>query len=336
MIMLAKRWFSCAGGLLSLVLCGVLPALSNAQVRVVYRYDTRPPQEIFASGFAAPGQDMNLIRHVTGWTDGRAEGDDDGLIATTSEESVARRMAVAHLNHFSDPNAMVFVYAISANHDFFAVMPSLSNFLEQQRAAPAAARYMEREGQLSLVIESYREQQEFVSAAPIPPSAIRWARPISLERDARNRLRPRFGERRINGDWVDDAPDQSANAGHYPVNWPDEPSASPQPAFSLSSCEEDQGASAGPPGVNCTGDLYAAVADDGEVFPRAMLPSCSSAPRPRRAAIMLPCSDAWPLVNISRLARTNAALFPGGDEFLAAIYMSVLANTRWHILLHDE
>lgn len=328
MIILAKRWFSCHGALLVLALCSVLAGGAHAQVHTVYRIDTRPPEEIFASGFVAQGLDNNLINHVFGWTRETA------FVSTTASLDVAERLARLYLEQSSDPDALIYIYRMNANQDFYAAIPSLQSFLEQQRGAPMAARNEEREAQLELGIHEYGWEQEFVSVAPVPPSSIYWGRPMRRERDSRGIVRYRRGEFRRNAAWVQ-MPEESASTHDYPVTWPVEdedqdstatptPAAEPEPSPSqppppsppppaLSSCVDASWDVDEPVGVNCTGDLWA-VMSDGEAVHMAMLPPCL-APLAVAHDVDVPiCAKSWLRTNLSKLARVRAAFLSDDKE----------------------
>ena len=91
----AKPRFGLLSVALGLALCGALPSRAYAKVSVVYRFDTRPPSEIFSSGFAPRGGDTNLIRHALAWTE------ESAFIATTASLEAAENFANTYVQ--ADP-----------------------------------------------------------------------------------------------------------------------------------------------------------------------------------------------------------------------------------------
>jgi hypothetical protein len=68
------------------VVAGTTPVLvHNCGGETLYRSDTRPPSEIFDTGFDPRGSNMDVLEHASGWSK------DSGYVATTRSESVAIR-----------------------------------------------------------------------------------------------------------------------------------------------------------------------------------------------------------------------------------------------------
>jgi hypothetical protein len=73
----------------------------EADERVLYRADTRPPEEIFANGFQAKGDNMDLAQHAA------QNPPDSGYVSTSKDYASAR--------DFGDASGADNVYKVSAD-----------------------------------------------------------------------------------------------------------------------------------------------------------------------------------------------------------------------------
>ena len=285
---------------LVLIFAGAFPLLVRANVNVLYRFDTRPPAEVFAGGFTPRGGNSNLVLHVL------TVPEQSAFISTTSSYMAALRFAREYLEHAQDPNAVAYVYGISANADFYPVTSSLEGFLRQERRRPAAERLEGMEAHVELAIRDFEWQQEYVTVTPIEPSSIF----VGVEF---RRIPDSFGGYLVHQGDLRHNPAASgerntfANTHPYPMAWPSAahgsaPHGSP-PAFAPASSCEDVGADAsGAMGVSCEDDLYG-VESGGEHISLGMFPPCGVAYEKKRGAGVPACFRSWRLVNLSKLAR---------------------------------
>lgn len=311
---LKRRWFLPT---LVLAVCSAFPSWVSAKVHVVYRFDTRPPQEIFVSGFKPRGTDSNLIRHTLAWTEQSA------FVATTSNYEVAETFAHTYLSAFPDSEG--YIYRIEADDNFYEVIPSLERFLAQERAAGVAPQFRAMETTLEEAIQQFRWQREVVSAAPVPAASIAWAVSYrnSIGADGVYRVQP--GLLQEHWLWTGDH-NTFANTNPYQVTWPGEATSA--------SCSAAVGAASSPAGMNCTDDLYAAAeggVEGGDPIHLALLPSCSP-PQPeqerqrkKRSDPIPVCYAALRIVNVSNQIRLNAVT-----------YSEVGDGESWRWLTNDE
>jgi len=279
---------------------------------MLYRFDTRPFDEIFANGFTAKGDDRNLISHALTWT-GRS-----AFIAATSNFDAVLRVASWDMEESRDPDAVGYIYGIAASNDFYHVTPSLESFLAQQRALPLDARNQEMEQRLELALTAYWWEREYVSVAPIPARSVLFGIQVSAGRDWRGRFSLQWGQFQTHPD--EEQHSELTNAHVYgdehPMGWPSESPPSPSsPLGSPHSCEDASGVHSGAIGVNCPGDLHG-VTDGIDHIQLAMLPSCHSPVREERDIGLPLCFSNLPLANISKLTRLRAAAgfsSPDGD-----------------------
>jgi len=296
----AKPRFGLLSVALGLALCGALPSRAYAKVSVVYRFDTRPPSEIFSSGFAPRGGDTNLIRHALAWTE------ESAFIATTASLEAAENFANTYVQ--ADPDAPGYIYRIEADDSFYEVTASLESFLEQERQRGFPPRFRAMELTLQNAIQEYRWQQEYVSTVPIPPSLIAWARPYQGEVFADGSIAMREGAIQDNWNWAG-VRNTFSNTGNYWVTWPDSASSSP-----VSSCTEAIGSLSIAAGMNCTDDLYGIAEggrEDGDPIHQALLPSsCPSSPKEKRSGNTPLCFPlAYRIVNLSKRMRIDSVIY---------------------------
>jgi len=91
---------------------------------VLYRVDTRPPEEVFQDGFSAWGSDLDLVRHTINTQDRSS-----GFVATTSDLAAANRIANDYLAQTDAAGGRryrtVWLYRIAPGSDMHNVAQSL-------------------------------------------------------------------------------------------------------------------------------------------------------------------------------------------------------------------
>jgi hypothetical protein len=279
-------------------------------VDILYRFDFRSFDEIFANGFTARGDDRNLISHALTWTDRSA------FIAATSNFDAVLRVASWDMEESEDPQAVGYIYGIAASNDFYHVTPSLESFLGQQRALPVSMRNQEMEDRLELSLDAYWWEREYVSVAPVPAEAVLFGIRVSAGRDRHGRFQLQWGQFQTHP--AEGQHSELTNAHVYgdehPMEWPPESPPPPSsPLGSPHSCEDASGVHSGAIGVNCSGDLHG-VTDGMDHIQLAMLPACHSPVREKRDTGVPLCFGNLPLVNISRLVRLRTAAFSSAAE----------------------
>ena len=100
---LAMRWKSAMQRSLSnnylhlwlMALFAVVSMPCLAQPKFVYRVDTRPPEEIFTSGFTTRGTNLDLRRYMSNsiFVRSRGPANNPGFIATTEYRAAALRIS---------------------------------------------------------------------------------------------------------------------------------------------------------------------------------------------------------------------------------------------------
>lgn len=112
---------------------------------VLYRVDTRPPDEVFRDGFSAWGSDLDLVRHTINTQDRSS-----GFVATTSDLAAANRIANDYLAQTDASGGRryrtVWVYRIAPDADMHNVAQSL-----RQIVARVQGRVDARKRQLAAV-----------------------------------------------------------------------------------------------------------------------------------------------------------------------------------------
>lgn len=96
-------------------------------VKKVFRAESRPPSEVFVSGFTSWGDNINVNAHVLGLSGGRGSRD-SAFIPTTSNPDTARRFAIDLLNVACD--ATSYIYNIRPDANFYSASTSLYNIYE--------------------------------------------------------------------------------------------------------------------------------------------------------------------------------------------------------------
>jgi len=161
---------------------------------IVFRYDERGPDIIFAEGFRASGSNANLMNHAMGvgmgmpWTSyeensaGRS-----AFVATTALETVTLRMARGRLRpRLGDATGRhVWIYTIRATGRFFSVERSLQRAMDRMRGCPLSSTVQARLNTLDTLLNVARGEAEWVSYRHIPSRYIHHAAQYRLTEDGR-------------------------------------------------------------------------------------------------------------------------------------------------------
>jgi len=175
----------------------------------VYRVDTRSPSEIFGSGFTSRGNDYNLIRHVNGNFNARA---DDAYISTTESQTFARQF-MRNMYTWAPADTTIWLYRIRPTAAFFSAVGALRD-QDTRYMAPATAEDDPYREYFNTVIYTRSSEAEWAVPRVIPPVLIYDAQSFTY---ANNTLAP--GEAESNtayqdgtANWSGTAPDQAADA----------------------------------------------------------------------------------------------------------------------------
>lgn len=137
-------------------LIGMWPAWAYPPPELVYRMDTRSPDDIFRNGFIPVGHNTNLYEHVEGFT---CFGGDrtSGFVATTDDESFATGWGSWWLSNGSH----FFVYRIRPTTQFYSTTASLMHAYQSEG----------REA-YRMLADRFIGQGEWVSRGRIPALSI--------------------------------------------------------------------------------------------------------------------------------------------------------------------
>lgn len=133
---------------------------------VVYRYDSRPPNQIFAAGFRSWGDDEDLLRHVSGES---INNRTSAFVSTTSNWMTIEQMARTLMG----PNTQAWVYAIRPTANFHDINGSLINSSIQH----VEHLYTSRQSMALYRIFSW--QEEFAAYNTITNTQIHYAQAIT-------------------------------------------------------------------------------------------------------------------------------------------------------------
>jgi hypothetical protein len=136
---------------------------------VLYRVDTRPPDEVFTEGFQPLGTESNLIAHVIGQS---IADRTSSFIALTDDLAYAQRLAVQTVNGVGRPDA--YIYTIEPRQSMFSVNVSLRDSDDALQASGLGDTDAHRI-LLNSVLSVMQHQHEWVSDEAIPSTAIRSA-----------------------------------------------------------------------------------------------------------------------------------------------------------------
>ncbi|WP_432141528.1 hemopexin repeat-containing protein [Streptomyces sp. bgisy084] len=149
---------------------------SNGYPNVVWRVDTRSPEEIWGSdgqgpGFQPHGTNRNFLQHVTRTNAAGERVVDSAYVSTTTSREWAERTHIRNLLA-ADNGLTVWLYRIRADSNFYGVNNSL-------RAAISAT---ENEDTLDILSDTdarYRRQNEWAARGGIPVANIQGAIPYT-------------------------------------------------------------------------------------------------------------------------------------------------------------
>jgi len=133
---------------------------------IVYRIDSRPPNEVFAAGFHSWGDDEDLLRHVSGES---INDRTSAFIATTSNWMTIEQMARTLLG----PNTQAWAYAIRPSVNFHDINGSLINSSLQH------ANNLNISRQSMSLYRVYSWQEEFAAYNTIANTQIHYAQAIT-------------------------------------------------------------------------------------------------------------------------------------------------------------
>ena len=301
---MANSWRPCLRALLALIGCGVCSSL-GAQPRFVYRFDYRPPEEVFLSGFTALGGNRDLLEHVV-------VGRDSAFISTTESYAVARRFAQRQLRGASERSG--YIYAISTNPTFYPVTASLEEFLARGRVDGVDREHYRLARAVESAIDEFGWEREYVTTGPVWARWVHSATPVDVMRRPGGRIDVQEGALVLNSAW-------HAPGGHhaslhpYPMHWPLTSRAVPVCAATIYELEDSED-SEELQGEDCEDDLWAAVDGDEYIHP-ALLVQCDALHRKKRSGSEMACGDGMPLINLSkrRRAQTAALTFSSGEKW---------------------
>jgi len=283
-----------------MTLLAVVALPSMARTTFVYRFDTRPPQEIFATGFAPRGTNLDLMDRLTRrYMRSRGTGN-SGLIATTADSHVALQIAGIHMAQRGLTQG--YIYRIRADQHFYSAGLSLRDLRQRRLSAGMDT------SDIDEVIEDFGWEQTYVSdraitadmivavdsamstGTPPLPGAIRASTDLDFSR--RN---PHYVNR-----------DTYANPAPYPMPGPAPrgPSLCPNPQ------PPGDDSAQGALGPNCEDDVFA-IASPGGYLSLGGFPDCLP-PRDKRSIPSVDC-QALPTVNLSKRRRVLRILLADSE-----------------------
>ncbi|WP_052664064.1 scabin-related ADP-ribosyltransferase [Mycoplasmoides alvi] len=152
---------------------------SQGSPKLIYRIDSRPPNEIFEEGFQPWGTNTNFFRHILGYSLGDEIPEDDrsGIIsASDSPDSSLRFFGGMMNNPFQ--NLEYYLYEIRADENVYSAQRTASFY--QQRINTGLIDF--EEGNLETAIDAtdsvlrdFAYQREWFNVGPIPRERVRSA-----------------------------------------------------------------------------------------------------------------------------------------------------------------
>ncbi|WP_168445655.1 enterotoxin A family protein [Salmonella enterica] len=114
--------------LILLILMHVTLSCIAAQPKIVYRLDSRGPDEIFANGFRSWGNNLNVFSHITGDSCVNADPEqrNSGFISTAANQQWATGMAMQRVLQFRRQH--YYLYRIRADSTFYNAESSLTRY----------------------------------------------------------------------------------------------------------------------------------------------------------------------------------------------------------------
>ncbi|MBE4593746.1 hypothetical protein BOO24_15545 [Vibrio navarrensis] len=102
-----------------------------SQYTSVYRFDSRPPEEIFQTGFIPQGSNPSLYHHVVeNHPELESYEERSNYVATTHDRTIAERWARDYLYLEGHGTDLVYVYEIIPNSDFYSVVDSFQSAID--------------------------------------------------------------------------------------------------------------------------------------------------------------------------------------------------------------
>ncbi|WP_158134199.1 scabin-related ADP-ribosyltransferase [Vibrio navarrensis] len=100
----------------------------------VYRFDSRPPEEIFQTGFTPQGSNPSLYHHVVeNHPELESYEERSNYVATTHDRTIAERWARDYLYLEGHESDLVYIYEIIPNSDFYSVVDSFQSAIDGGR-----------------------------------------------------------------------------------------------------------------------------------------------------------------------------------------------------------
>ena len=326
---LAMRWKSAMQRSLSnnylhlwlMALFAVVSMPCLAQPKFVYRVDTRPPEEIFTSGFTTRGTNLDLRRYMSNsiFVRSRGPANNPGFIATTEYRAAALRISESTM--FQRALERVYIYRIRANNDFYDLNLSVRHLREVSHAAGCAedanvcTDWLQEVSRGIAFMSESALQSTFVSDRSIPANMIASVDVLEATGVVRivdhamqqRRLNLALIETIDNHHYID--ADTRANPNPY---------TAPEPVTSASSsaCRPpmpptgDDESGSGPAGPSCEGDLVAVAGPSGYMHP-GLFPNCPSSSHKR--SLQAPDCTPPPTINLSKLRRAMRVLIATDD-----------------------
>lgn len=147
--------------------------------KLIYRIDSRPPEEIFNHGFRPWGSNNNFFHHILGYSLGDEIPEDrrSGIISASDSPDSSLRFFGGMLNNPFE-GLQYYLYEIRADENVYSAQRTASFY--QQRIRTGLINF--EEGDLETAIDAvdsiYREfayQREWFNVGPIPRERIRSA-----------------------------------------------------------------------------------------------------------------------------------------------------------------
>lgn len=285
-----------------------LPCL--AQPKFVYRFDTRPPEEIFSTGFTARGTNLDLRRYLSDarFIRSRGPSGNPGFIASTEYSAAA--LVVGEYTMARRGIARGYIYRIRADDHFYDLNLSVRNLREISRAAGC----VEEANYCTDWLTDFFTDSTFISDRPIPASMIASvdvvdsAGMVNIVDHAvqlHHRMNLVVSQTIDNSHYID--ADTHANPHPYlTVRTAAEASSSScRTTAPRNDDDQNEGGAAGP---SCEGDALAVAGSSGYLSP-GLFPDC---PPQKRSVESLPCVPP-PVVNLSRLRRVLLILMASNE-----------------------
>lgn len=148
--------------------------------RLIYRIDSRPPEEIFEHGFRAWGTNTNFFRHILGYSLGGdlSESEGSAFISASDSPDSSLRFFGGMLNEPGDP-LEYYLYEIRADNTVYSALRTASFY--QQRINTGLVDFQDETDMETMIdaVDSifgeFAYQREWFSVGPIPRERVRSA-----------------------------------------------------------------------------------------------------------------------------------------------------------------